>query len=250
MPRSKLRQHNLQNYLQVLRDPVFWSGVGRVLLYGLIQIPVMLLLALGLALLMDSATVRFRPVLRLIFFAPYAVPGIVAALLWGFFYNPELSPIVRAFTAAHLDSPNFLSAGNVLWSIANIAVWQWAGYNMLIIFAGLQAIAPELYEAAELDGCTGWQIARHIKIPLIAPTLVLTAIFSVIGTLQLFTEPVVIRAISTTITSSYTPNLYAYNTAFGNNNYHYAAAMAALLAVVTFVFSFGLLRATQRYSGV
>lgn len=83
-----------------------------------------------------------------------------------------------------------------------------------------------------------------------APALVLTAIFSIIGTLQLFTEPQVLTAISNNISSSYTPNLYAYNTAFGNNNYYYTAALAVVLALVTFVFSFGFLRLTQRQAGV
>ena len=240
----------LANYVDVVHDSVFWSGVGRVFLYGVVSIPVMLGLSLILALLMDSATVRFRPFLRLVFFAPYAVPGIVAALLWGFFYNPILSPIVKTAQALGLGSPNFLSTETVLWAIANISVWQWAGYNMLIIFAGLQSISPELYEAAAIDGCTGFKLARYVKIPLVAPTIVLTAIFSIIGTLQLFTEPLVMRSISTAVSTNYTPNLYAYHTAFGNNNYHYAAAMAALLAVFTFVLSFGLLRASQRYSGL
>ena len=93
-------------------------------------------------------------------------------------------------------------------------------------------------------------MARYIKIPLVAPALVLTAVFSIIGTLQLFNEPRCSRAISNNISSSYTPNLYAYNVAFGDNNYYYAAAIAVVLALVTFVFSFGFLRLTQRQAGV
>jgi multiple sugar transport system permease protein len=149
-----------------------------------------------------------------------------------------------------LPAPDFLGPGSVLWSIANIATWAYAGYNMLIIFAALQAIPGEIYESARIDGCSGWRIAWYIKIPLVAPALVLTGIFSIIGTLQLFNEPQVLSAISNNISSSYTPNYYAYFTAFGNNNYYYAAAMAVVLALVTFVFSFGFLRVTQRQAGV
>ena len=121
---------------------------------------------------------------------------------------------------------------------------------MLIIFAALQAIPTEIYESARIDGCSGWRVAWHIKIPLIAPALILTCIFSIIGTLQLFNEPQVLTAISNNISSSYTPNLYAYNTAFGNNNYYYAAAISVVLALVTCVLSFGFLRVTQRQAGV
>ena len=134
--------------------------------------------------------------------------------------------------------------------MANIVTWEFTGYNMLIIFAALQAIPLELSEAARLDGCNGFDIARFIKIPIVAPALVLTCVLSIIGTLQLFTEPQVLSQISNAITSTYTPNLYAYFTAFNNNNYYYTAALSVVLAIVTFIFSFGFLRLTQRQSGV
>ena len=242
--------NGVNNYLQVIHDPDFYTGVGRVLLYGIVQVPVMLGLALLLALLLDSTVVRFKSFYRLAFFVPYAIPGLVAALLWGYLYDPGLSPIVKSVSALGLGIPDFLGANTVLWSIANITTWAWTGYNMLIIFAALQAIPSEIYESARLDGASGWRIAWSIKIPLVAPALILTCIFSIIGTLQLFNEPRVLSSISNNISVSYTPNLYAYNTAFGNNNYYYAAAISVVLALVTCVFSFGFLRITQRQAGV
>lgn len=242
--------NGLGNYNDVLHDSKFFEGVGRVFLYGIVQVPVMLIFALILALLLDSTVVRFRAFFRLAFFVPYAIPGIIAALLWGFLYDPQLSPIVKGFNALNLGTLNFLNSQTILWSIANIATWAWTGYNMLIIFAALQAISPELYESARIDGGSGWRIAWYIKIPLVTPALILACIFSIIGTLQLFNEPVVLSSISNNISSSYTPNLYAYFTAFGNNNYYYAAALAVVLAVVTSILSFGFLRFTQRQSGV
>ena len=242
--------NGLGNYVDVFHDPNFYAGVGRVLLYGIVQVPVMLGLALLFALLLDSTVVRFKAVFRLAFFVPYAIPGIIAALLWGYLYDPSLSPIVKGFSSLGLGSPDFLGPQTVLWAIANIATWTWTGYNMLIIFAALQAIPGEIYESARIDGCSGWRVAWHIKVPLVAPALVLTGIFSIIGTLQLFNEPQVLSAISNNINSSFTPNFYAYYTAFGNNNYYYAAALSVVLALVTFVFSFGFLRVTQRQAGV
>ncbi len=242
--------NGLGNYADVLHDGAFFAGIGRMLLFGIVQVPVMLILGLVLALLLDSARVRFTSFFRLAFFVPYAIPGVIAALLWGYLYNGEISPIVKGLHQIGFSQLDFLGAGTVLWAMANIVTWEWTGYNMLIIFSALQAIPGDLYEAASIDGCTGLGVARHIKIPLVAPALVLTAIFSIIGTLQLFTEPQVLTAISNNISSSYTPNLYAYNTAFGNNNYYYTAALAVVLALVTFIFSFGFLRLTQRQAGV
>jgi multiple sugar transport system permease protein len=238
------------NYADVVRDPNFYSSVGRVLLYGIVQVPIMLIVALLLALLLDSAVVRLKALFRVAFFVPFAIPGIIAALLWAFFYQPVFSPIVKAFQAVGLPGPDFLGPGTVLWSIANIATWTYAGYNMLIIFAALQAIPTEIYDSARVDGCTGWRLAWHVKIPLVAPALILTCIFSIVGSLQLFAEPQVLAAISNNISTSYTPVFYAYTTAFSNNNYYYAAALSVVLAVITCIFSFSVLRVTQRQAGV
>jgi multiple sugar transport system permease protein len=242
--------NGLSNYVDVVHDPNFYSSVGRVLLYGVVQIPVMLGIALLLALLLDSATARFKPFFRVAYFVPFAIPGIIAALLWAFFYQPVFSPIDKGFQALSLPAPDFLGPNTVLWSIANIAVWTYAGYNMLILYAALQAISPEIYESARIDGCSGFRLAWSIKIPLILPALVLTFIFSIIGTLQLFTEPQVMSAISNNISTSYTPVFYAYTSAFANNNYYYAAALSVVLAVITCIFSFSVLRITQRQAGV
>jgi len=247
---AKVGFSGLSNYVSVFSDAKFYASIGRMVLYGVVQVPVMLLLALVLALLLDSAVVRFKAFFRLAFFVPYAVPGIIAALLWGYLYDPALSPIVKGLQSLNLPTPDFLGYNTVLWSIANIAIWAWTGYNMLIIFAALQAIPGDIYESARMDGCSGFYIAWYIKIPLVAPALVLTGVFSIIGTLQLFAEPQVLLAISNNISTSFTPVLYAYNAAFAYNNYYYAAALSVVLALVTFVFSFGFLRVTRRQAGV
>ncbi len=242
--------NGLNNYLDVLHDANFYSSLGRVLLYGIVQVPIMLLIALLLALLLDSTVVRLKAFFRVAFFVPFAIPGIIAALLWAFFYQPTFSPIDKTIQALGLPGPDLLGPNAVLWAIANIAVWTYAGYNMLIIFAALQAIPTEIYESARVDGCTGWRQAWSIKIPLVAPALILTCIFSIVGSLQLFAEPQVLAAISNNISTSYTPVFYAYTTAFANNNYYYAAALSVVLAIVTCIFSFSVLRVTGRQAGV
>lgn len=234
----------LFQYDRALHDPDFVASLVRVAWFSLIQIPVMLLVALVLALLLDTQTARLRRFHRLAIFVPYAIPGVIAALMWAYLYDPRLSPLTQAMSTIGLD-PDFLSPSHILWSIANVVTWTYAGYNMVVMYAALQAIPTELYEAAAVDGAGELRIALQIKVPLIKPALVLTAVFSIIGTLQLFTEPQVLRTITTSITSTYTPNMAAFNAASAND-YSYAAALSLILAAVSFVFSFGLLRRTTR----
>jgi multiple sugar transport system permease protein len=234
----------LDNYALVFSNGDFRASVLRILLFGIVQVPVMLLLALTFALLLDSAVVRGKRFFRLAYFLPYGVPGVIAAIMWGSLYTPNLSPIndVADRLGAQVD---LLSSGTVLWSIANIVTWTYTGYNMLIIYSALQAIPQEIYEAARIDGASGLAIAWRIKVPIVRPALVLTAVFSIIGTLQLFTEPQVLRQISTVITSTYTPTLAAYSQV-SSQNYGLGAAMSVVLAVATFVLSFTFLKLTQR----
>lgn len=237
----------LDNYSRAIQDTEFLKSIGRVLLFGIVQVPVMLILALVFALLLDSIFGRFKRFFRLAFFVPYAVPVVIGAILWAFLYSPGLSPILDGLGALNI-SIDFLGEGTVLWSIANIVTWTYTGYNMLIIFSALQAIDSSIYEAARIDGANEWKMAWQIKIPIIRPALILTAVFSIIGTLQLFTEAQVLRDSATSITSQYTPNLVAF-TAASANNFNYAAALAFILAVATAVLSFGFLKLADRKGG-
>jgi multiple sugar transport system permease protein len=176
------------------------------------------------------------------------VAGVIASILWGFLYTPGTSPILAGL--GHLGMhPDLLGGTTVLWSIANIVTWEFAGYNVLVITAQLQAVPGDLYEAARIDGASSWQVVRHVKLPLLRPAIVMTTVFTIIGTLQLFAEPLILKPVSTSISYTYTPNLAAYNSAFNDNDYHLAAAQAVLLAVAAFVLSFGFLRMVGRRGG-
>jgi multiple sugar transport system permease protein len=121
------------------------------------------------------------------------------------------------------------------------------GYNMVIMYAALQAIPTELHDAGAVDGARAWQIALYIKIPLIVPALLLTCIFSIIGTLQLFQEPAILQSLARgVIVQSYTPNLYVYGLAFTNQEYNYSAAVSFLLGAVVVVGSYAFMLATNR----
>ncbi|GAA3442839.1 carbohydrate ABC transporter permease [Planomonospora venezuelensis] len=236
----------LGNYAEVLTDPGFHSGLLRVLGYVLLTIPVMLVLSAGFALILDSGIVRLRRLHRLAIFLPYAIPVVVATLVWGFFYQPEFSPIAGALRSLGFGTPELLEGGALLGSIANVAVWQWTGYNMIILIAALQAVPVSVYEAARLDGCGELALALRVKLPMLVPAMLLAFIFSLIGAFQLFNEPAVLRPLSSSVTADYTPNLYAYSKAFTDAQPGYAAAIAVVLALATFAFSFVFLRAGQR----
>ena len=235
------------NYVRAFQDRQFWAGIRRMVTFGVFQIPLMLGLALVFALLLDSGLVWFRSVFRLAFFLPYAVPSVVAALIWGYLYGPTFGPFTQIANYLNVPPPNFLSESWMLASIANIVTWTFVGYNMVILYAALQAIPSELRDAAAVDGAKNWQIALHIKIPLIAPALLLTCIFSIIGTLQLFTEPRIMEALAPgVIVDSYTPNLFAWNLAFTNQEYNYSAAISFVLGAVVVVGSYVFMLATNR----
>jgi multiple sugar transport system permease protein len=230
----------LSQYVLVFQNEAFWASVGRVVLFGAVQVPVMLGVALVLALLLDSPLVKGKKFFRLAFFVPYAVPGVIAAIMWGYLYSPNLSPF-----AAFTSEVDLLSPTTVLWSIANVVTWVYVGYNMLIIYSALLALPQEIFEAARLDGASQWQIAWSIKIPLVAPAITLTAIFSIIGTLQLLAEPQVFRSFTSSVSSTFTPNLAVYATS-AVPNVSLAAAMSVVLALATFIMSFAFLKFTQR----
>ncbi|RWZ46125.1 sugar ABC transporter permease [Labedella phragmitis] len=236
-----------QNYAQALADGNFVASIWRMLLFGIIQVPVMIVLCTILALLLESASARWPGFFRAAYFLPYGIPGVIATILWSFLYVPGLSPIIDIAAVVGLPL-DFLGPSTVLWSIANIVTWTYTGYNMMIIIAQLKSIPAELYEAAKVDGASSWRVARSIQLPLIRPALVLTTVFSIIGTLQLFAEPQVLQDVAPAIDSQYTPNLSAYTTAFAYNDYNVAAAQSVLIALVAFLLSFVFLRFTNRRS--
>jgi multiple sugar transport system permease protein len=237
----------LANYVKVFQDTNFWEGIRNVLVFGAMQIPVMLGFALIFALVLDSEIIRRLTIFRLGYFLPFAVPSVVAALMWGYFYGQGFGPITQIATALKMQPPVFLTAKGIIPAMANISTWQYTGYNMLIIYAALKAVSSELYEAARVDGANEWQIAWSIKIPIVWPAIVLTMIFSVIGTLQLFNEPNVLTVVAPSVVNlHFTPNVYLYNTAFRIAQFDYSAAMAFTLALVSAILASMVLLVTRR----
>nr|WP_245573237.1 sugar ABC transporter permease [Amycolatopsis benzoatilytica] len=227
------------NYAEVLTDPKFWESFRRVLVFLAVQVPVMLLLALVAALAIDSARLHAAGFFRIVIFLPYAVPAVVATLMWGFMYGDHFG---LAADLNHLlggDVVKPLSGNWMLASIGNVVTWEFTGYNMLIFYSALKVVPAELYEAAAIDGAGAFRTILSVKLPALRGALVIAAIFSIIGSFQLFNEPNIMRNLAPNVIGTYyTPNMYAYNLSFGGQQYNYSATVAIVMGVITAVIAY------------
>ena len=238
----------LDNYVAVLSDPQFWDGFIRVVLFLLIQVPIMLVLALVAALAVDSARLYATGVFRMVIFLPYAVPAVVAVLIWGFMYGSNFGLVADINNLLGGDVVQPFSANWILVSIGNIVTWEFVGYNMLIFYSALKTIPVDLYEAAEIDGARGWQVIKAIKLPAARGAIVIATIFSIIGSFQLFNEPNVLKPLANNVITTYfTPNMYAYNLSFAGQQFNYAATVAIIMGVITATIAYVVqLRGTRK----
>lgn len=235
----------LENYRLALADPELWRGALRVLLYGGILVPVMLGLALLFALLLDSRRVGGRRFARITIFLPYAVPAVIATLLWGFLYLPRVSPFQYLLRELGVGDVDLMGTKTIYIALVNIALWGGVGFNMIVMYTALRAVPPELYDSARIDGASEIQVAWRIKVPMITPALVMTGVFSIIATLQVFSEPTALAPLTNSLSSTWTPLMKIYRDAFVRNDIYSAAATSIVLALVTLVLSFGFLRLLQ-----
>lgn len=233
----------LANYIRVFEDSSFWRGFENVGLFLAVAVPLQLAVSLVLALLFDSGKVIGAKYARLAIFLPFAVPGVIATLMWGFMYGQSGGLINQLVTGAGLPSVNFFDSRWVLPAIMNITGWEYIGYNMVIFYTALRTVPRELVEAASLDGASRWRVAWNVKIAAIRGAILLVVIFAVIFSFQLFNEPQLLSPNApTAIGTAFTPNLYAYNVAFTDQEVNYAAAIAFVLGLITVVPSLMLLK--------
>ncbi|MEU8087065.1 sugar ABC transporter permease [Micromonospora sp. NPDC049101] len=224
------------NYVKAFTDPSFLSGAWFVIRFALVAIPVQIAIALAMALILDAVTSLFARFSRLMIFLPYAIPTVIGAVMWGFLYSKGFGPLTDIFGLIGATAPDFLGSNLIFYGLLNVVTWQWVGYYMIILYAALQGVDPTLYEAARMDGAGRWQVALRIKIPLIAPALSLILVFALIGTLQFFNEPQILRYLAAgTIGADFTPNMYAYQQAFSLANFNYGSAISFALGGIVFV---------------
>lgn len=229
----------LENYAELMADAQFWEGFGRVALFLVVQVPIMLGLALVAALAIDSARLHASGFFRIVIFLPYAVPAVVAVLMWGFIYGDNFGLVANLNDVLGSEVITPFARDWILVSIGNIVTWEFVGYNMLIFYSALRTIPTDLYEAAELDGAGPMRVVTGIKLPALRGAIVIATIFSIIGSFQLFNEPNILRTLAPNIiTTFFTPNMYAYNLSFNGQQYNASATVAIVMGVITAVIAY------------
>ena len=228
------------NYKRMLADKVFIQSIGNTFLYLLIQVPIMLILAILLAQLLNNKDLKFKGLFRTCVFLPCATSLVSYALIFRSLFAQE-GLINSILIKLHILESGYNFLGNAASAkiiIIIALVWRWTGYNMVFYLSGLQNIEYSVYEAAKIDGANGWKTFWGITVPLLKPTIIMTFIMSINGTLQLFDESVNLTKggpANTTITMSH----YVYNTCFINApNFGYASAMAFLIFIMVAILAF------------
>ncbi len=225
------------NWGRILNDPFFIQAFRNTLVLLAVQVPVMLVLATGLAVGLNSPLLKFRGFYRFAFFAPVVVGSVAYSAVFRLLFNTQNGAVNAALTGLGLPRVDWLNAPVPAFLLIVLTVtWRWTGYNAIIILAGLQNIALELYEAARIDGATPWQQFWGITLPLLRPILLFALVLSVIGTLQLFTEPFLITA-GGPGNATLTLGVYLYQQGFRSFNFGYASAIGYAIALLAVLFS-------------
>jgi multiple sugar transport system permease protein len=234
------------NYRNLFGDEVFWIGLKNTLVYAGMALPFGLVVALGLALLLN-AKVGGLPIYRTIFFLPSLVPTIPLAVLWLWVFNGEHGILNEVLRHMGITGPNWL--GDPAWSkpaLALLAVWG-AGNAMVIYLAGLQDVPQELYEAAELDGAGWWAKTKNVTLPMLSPVILFNLVIGIIGTLQVFAEPYVMFPGGSPARSTYFYTMYLFDNAFLYHKMGYACAMGWIMFLLILFLTLFALRISERH---
>lgn len=230
------------NFVQTFESPDFWGGMERVMLFAVITVPLTIGLGAFFAVMFDLGLTRFGRVLRTIFFLPFTVPAVVAAVMWSYLLEPTFGPFSRLAGALGVHGTNFFSPSLILPTIIVIVVWEVTGWNMIVLYAALKAVPHEVMEAAAIDGARLRRAILSVKLPMIRPAIVMLVFLNTIAALQLFAEPEMLATFQPqAISSGFTPTVFIYNTAINNGEYNLAAATAIIFGLFIFVISCGSL---------
>ena len=235
-----------RNYARILHEPVFWLALRNTLYFALVGGPLTVAASLGAALLVNARLLRWKATARTVFFAPFVTTLVAVAIVWRYLYHPRYGLINTLLAHVGVHPIDWL--GDPHWAMPAIilmATWKNFGYNMLICIAGLQSIPRDLYEAAELDGAGRWSQFRHVTLPMLGPTLFFVAIVTMIGYLQLFTEPYVMTA-GGPLRATTSLVLYMYEEGFRWWRLGNAAAIAFLLFILIVLFTIVQRRLTPK----
>lgn len=234
---SAVQPAGFANYARILKDATFQQCLFNTIFYFVIQVPIMLILALILAQLLNSPDIKGKGIYRTMIFLPCATSLVSYSMIFkSLFANDGL--VNRVLSTVGIPTVDwFQNAWAARWVIVIALIWRWTGYNMVFYLAGLQNIDYSIYEAARIDGASPFQQFVHLTIPLLKPTILLTAIMSTSGTLQLFDESVNLTA-GGPGKATMTLTHYIYNISFVETpKFNYAAALSVFILVVVAVLS-------------
>lgn len=234
---SAVQPAGFANYVRILKDATFQQCLFNTIFYFVIQVPIMLILALILAQLLNSPDIKGKGIYRTMIFLPCATSLVSYSMIFkSLFANDGL--VNRVLSTVGIPTVDwFQNAWAARWVIVIALIWRWTGYNMVFYLAGLQNIDYSIYEAARIDGASPFQQFVHLTIPLLKPTILLTAIMSTSGTLQLFDESVNLTA-GGPGKATMTLTHYIYNISFVETpKFNYAAALSVFILVVVAVLS-------------
>ena len=244
----------LENYSRMLSDPIFWKSLANTLYLTVFGVPLAIITALGIALLLNTKSIRGIGVFRTIFYLPVVVPSVAAAILWIWLLNPQYGLVNEFLARFGIDGPKWFYDPD--WSKNGIILMTvWAAGDVVIIYLGaLQGVSRSLYEAAEVDGAGQRAKLRHVTIPMISPAILFNLITGAIGAFQYFTQAYVISegtvgrgsgAVGGIQNSLLFYGLNLYNNAFRYFRIGYASALAWVLLLIILVTTLVMLRASR-----
>lgn len=219
------------NYSRLIHDRLFWKAIGNTLKFLLVHIPLQLVVSLFLAQLLNQK-IRAISFFRGSFFLPVIVSGVVITILWQQLFGYDTGIINRLFTALGFSKVGWLVNPDVaIYSIAVMATWKNVGLYVILFLVGLQTVPTQYYEAAKMEGATGWQQFYHITLPMINPTVFLVVILSTIGGFNLFIEPYIMTG-GGPLNQTLSAVLYIYKQAFQYYNMGYSATLGFFYALM------------------
>ncbi|MFI5805124.1 carbohydrate ABC transporter permease [Streptomyces sp. NPDC051561] len=227
----------LQQYRRMIDDPAFLESLFNVALILLVQVPVMVVLALMLAGLLNQSWLRFRGTWRTLYFLPAVTTLVAYAVVFQVLLRTDGGLANQFLTLLGLSPVDWLN--DPAWariSLIGSLTWRWTGYNAVILLAGLQSIGKEQYEAAALDGAGTFTTYRKVIVPQLRPVILFCAVTSTIGTLQLFDENYVLTR-GGPDNATLSPVVYLYKTGFQQLDFGYAAAIAWVVVAIIAVLS-------------
>jgi len=227
----------LKNYLDLFNDALFWQALKNTFYFVLAGGPLSIIASLGAAVLLSSKLIKFKSFFRVIFFMPVVTTLVAVAIVWRFIYHPKFGILNYLLDLIGISGVDWLGDPNwAMPAIILMAVWKNFGYNMVIFIAGLQNIPADLYEAAEMEGASGWQQFKNITMPMLAPTTLFISIITLIGYFQLFAEPYVMTQ-GGPLNKTLSIVLYMYQEGFRWWNMGYSAALAFILFFIILIFT-------------